>query len=45
METHEANDLLKDLHVMESHFNNATEQLQKLKTRLDKIKAELMKKK
>ena len=45
MDAHEVGELLKDLHVMESHYKNALEQLGALKTRLDQLKDELMKKK
>jgi hypothetical protein len=45
VEPHEVGELLKDLSVMESHYNTAMGHLQKLKTRLDEVKTMLMKKK
>lgn len=45
MEEHEVGELLKDLHVMKSHYDNAAEQLSKMKTRLDQLTKQLMEKK
>jgi hypothetical protein len=45
MDTHEVDELLKHLHVMETHYNNASQELGKLKARLDQLNKELRDKK
>jgi hypothetical protein len=45
MDMHEVGELLKDMHVMETHLNTATEALGKLKARLDQLNKELLAKK